>query len=59
MLTCLYIAGVHGVGTCFAPTFFYLSIIAYSLQSQISLINDIWMLKRGTYLINIPFSKIN
>jgi hypothetical protein len=55
ILTNIYIAAVHTVGAYFGLTFFFYSLAFYSIQSQLSIVNDIWTLKRGTTLIKVPF----
>lgn len=45
-------------GAMLKTSVFYWSAIAYCAMSQISLINDLYTLKTGNKLVNLPFNTI-
>ena len=55
----IYIVSVHTIGSYFGMYFFFHSLMFYFLQSQLSLINDFWTLRKGKNLIKFPFEKIS
>jgi hypothetical protein len=54
-----YIAGVNLVGSFVHMPFFYYSTIAYCLFSQLSLVNDLYTIKTGKKLFNLPYTSIS
>lgn len=53
------IAVVNILGSIAYMPFFYYSIIGYAIFSQFSLINDLYTIKTGKQMTNLPYTSIS